>query len=64
MKLTEAIKQAVERQDATQLGKCVDVLRFRFGMNYEECRTFVNKHAGKPLSAPQFEALMYEADTV
>lgn len=60
--LPEAIRVAVKKRDGVVLGKCVDVLRFHFSMNYAECFAQVNRLLKVPLTEAEFEAFMYEAD--
>lgn len=60
MTLKDAIQQAVKFGMAEQAGKCVDILRFKYGMNYEQCLDFFHKVSG--CSAEMFEDLMQAAD--
>ena len=61
MKLTDAIRQAVQNRDANLAGKVADTLRFRCGMSYQETYEFVNQRS--PIDLRDWEAMMYEADT-
>jgi len=60
MKLKEVAKQAVQTGNSQQLGECVDVLRFKFGMNYHDSHAWINKQA--LITLLDFESMMYEAD--
>jgi hypothetical protein len=58
--LSEAAKRAVGNEDAGLLGKVVDQLRVRRGLNYEQCFKYVRTHTG--IEADTYEAMLYEAD--
>ena len=60
MKLPEAIRKAVETQDGPMAGRIADVLRFRFGFDYEQ--VLERFHAETGLDRAEFDGLMYEAD--
>ena len=60
MTLKERVKKAVDEHNALELGRCVDFMRFKGGLNYGGCYDLVNKIA--PISKPAFESMMYEAD--
>lgn len=59
--MSEVIRQAVREKNPRKAGKVADVLRFRFGLDYESVYNVVNKI--EPISKEDWEALMYEADT-
>jgi hypothetical protein len=61
MTLSEAAKQAVENNDVQLLGKVVEQLRMKRGLNYEQCMKYVRTHTG--IEADKYEAMLYEADT-
>jgi hypothetical protein len=60
MTLVEAVQKAVGTGNARLAGVVAEQLRFRHGYSYDEVYGFANKHTG--VSAPKWEALMYEAD--
>lgn len=59
MKITEAIKEAVETHNAEMAGKCADILRNK-GFNYNQVFELANKLTG--IGEGEWEEMMYEAD--
>ena len=61
-KLVEKLKSAVEEENAVEAGKVADILRFNFGMNYEEVADYFEKHSG--IDRGGFEDLMEESEAL
>ena len=61
MKITKAIKKAVDTRNSEMAGRIADVLRFKWEMNYDEIYNKVNSIA--PISKPMWEAMMYESES-
>ena len=62
MKLGEALKKAIETDDAVMAGKCADVLRLKARMNYIQTLAFVQSIV-PDMTPEKWEGLMYRADT-
>lgn len=61
MTLSEAIIESITNNEPRKLGCIVDLLRFKYGMNYQDILKYINKF--RPISENEFESMMYEADT-
>lgn len=61
MKLPEVAQKAVKENDPKLAGELAEFLRLRLNLNYNGVFQFFHKHAG--ISEPDFETLMYEADS-
>lgn len=48
MKLQDAPRKAVEERNATACGRIADVLRFRYGMNYDQTVAVAESVAARP----------------
>lgn len=59
MNLAEAIREAVETNDARKAGRIADTLRAS-GCRYADI--FKMFHKATAIALPEFDALMYEAD--
>ena len=60
IRLDEAIKKAVEADNADAAGHLVDMMRFNYGYNNEQAFEAFNKHTG--ITRAAFDNLMYMAD--
>lgn len=62
MKMGEAIQYAVEKRDVMMVGRIVDQLRFKCGMNYQQIQEFAHKVSG--YDPAEWDSLMEEADSL
>lgn len=62
MKIRDMIKEAVSERDPVKAGRVADILRFRFGLDYDASYELVNKV--EPIRPQLWAAMMYEADTL
>jgi hypothetical protein len=62
MKMGEAIQYAVEKRDVKMVGRIVDRLRFKCGMNYKQIREFAHKVSG--YDPAEWDSLMEEVDSL
>ena len=60
MTLKEAIKKAVDEDNATLAGRCADTMRFGFGLDYNESFAMVEKITGTDVAT--WDSLLYRAD--
>jgi hypothetical protein len=61
MTVAEAIRQAVQANDAREAGKICEFARFQMGMNYNGLMRMVTKAGVDPLA---FEGLLQEAEAL
>lgn len=61
MKVSEAIEKAVDQGNGKAAGRIAGYLRFKYGLDYEAIRGMFQR-LRPALTAPQFDALMYEGD--
>ncbi len=59
--ITEAIQRAVRERNARMSGKIADILRDKYGYNYQRTYEWVKKHTN--ISPAAWETLMFECDT-
>lgn len=64
MKVKDAVRKAIETNDAALAGRIVDRLRFGIGMQYKHCYEVFRRNAPMPdhFTMDDFEALMMGAD--
>lgn len=64
MKVKEAVRKAIETDDAVLAGKIVDKLRFTLGLQHKHCFELFRRNAPMPdhFIMDDFEALMMGAD--
>ncbi len=62
MKMGEAIQYAVEKRDVKMVGRIVDQLRFKCGMNYKQIQEFAHKVSG--YDPAEWDSLMEEVDSL
>ena len=58
----DRLRDAIERRDARQVGRIVELLRFGCGKNYEQCHAIAHDLTG--ISLADWDELLYEADQV
>jgi hypothetical protein len=61
MTLREALRQAIDTENAAAVGYLADLMRFKLGMNYQE--SFAAAQRACPgLTLDRWDGLLYEAD--
>ena len=60
MKIKDAIIDAVKRGDSGRVGRIADIMRFKYGYDYEN--TFDNFHRLTGIKRSVFDAMLYESE--